>query len=117
MRVGSFVSEGLVERKARLGSDPDQVVSVPRSRLAGEAGDLLRDHLLDLDHRQARQRLNSMAILRDRMTEHRGGRQRWLDTLLAARCRAAGGSRLTTADWRAVDVFSAFEVVRVGGDR
>jgi len=59
---------------------------------------------------------DTVAIFLDWMAEHRLGRKRLLDTLLAASYRAAGVSRLATTDWRDFDVFGAFEVVRIGRD-
>lgn len=56
----------------------------------------------------------AVAVFLDWMAEHRLGRKRLLDTLLAASYRAAGVSRLATTDWRDVDVFGAFELVRIG---
>ena len=58
---------------------------------------------------------DSVAIFLNWMAEHRLGRKRLLDTLLAASYRAAGVSRLATTDWRDFDTFGAFEVVRIGG--
>jgi len=57
---------------------------------------------------------DALAIFLDWMAEHRLGRKRLLDTLLAASYRVAGVSRLATTDWRDFDVFGAFEVVRIG---
>lgn len=57
---------------------------------------------------------DAVAIFLDWMVEHRLGRKRLLDTLLAASYRATGVSRLATPDWRNFDVFSVFEVVRIG---
>ena len=64
--------------------------------------------------RQVAAQGEAVAIFLDWMAEHRLGRKRQLDTLLAASYRAAGVSRLATTDWRDFDVFGAFEVVRIG---
>jgi predicted nucleic acid-binding protein len=58
---------------------------------------------------------DAVAIFLDWMAEHRLGRKRLLDTLLAASYRAAGVSRLVTTDGRDFEVFGGFEVVRIGG--
>lgn len=58
---------------------------------------------------------DAVAIFLDWMAEHRLGRKRLLDTLLAASYRAAGVSRLVTTDGRDFGVFGGFEVVRIGG--
>ena len=58
---------------------------------------------------------DAVAIFLDWMTEHRLGRKRLLDTLLAASYRAAGVSRLVTTDGRDFGVFGGFDVVQIGG--
>jgi predicted nucleic acid-binding protein len=58
---------------------------------------------------------DAVAIFLDWMAEHRLGRKRLLDTLLAASYAAVGVSRLVTTDARDFGVFGAFEVVRIGG--
>jgi toxin-antitoxin system PIN domain toxin len=58
---------------------------------------------------------DAVAIFLDWMAEHRLGRKRLLDTMLAASYRAAGVSRLVTTDGRDFEVFGGFEVVRIGG--
>ena len=58
---------------------------------------------------------DAVAIFLDWMAEHRLGRKRLLDTLLAASYAAVGVSRLVTTDGRDFEVFGAFEVVRIGG--
>ena len=57
---------------------------------------------------------DAVAIFLDWMAEHRLGRKRLFDTLLAASYRAAGVSRLVTTDGRDFEVFGGFEVVRIG---
>lgn len=57
---------------------------------------------------------DAVAVFLDWLAEHRLGRKRVLDTLLAASYRVAGVSRLATTDWLDVDVFGAFEVLRIG---
>jgi predicted nucleic acid-binding protein len=47
------------------------------------------------------------------MHEHRLGRKRLLDTLLAASYHRAGVTRLATSDWRDFERYGVFEVVRV----
>jgi predicted nucleic acid-binding protein len=57
---------------------------------------------------------DAVAIFLDWMGEHRLGRKRLLDTMLAASYRAAGVTRLASTDWRDFAVYGAFEVVRIG---
>lgn len=45
--------------------------------------------------------------------EHKLGRKRLLDTLLAASLHAAGVRRLATTDWRDFRIYGAFELVEV----
>jgi predicted nucleic acid-binding protein len=47
------------------------------------------------------------------MHEHKLGRKRLLDTLLAASLHAAGVVRVATTNWRDFETFGVFEVVRV----
>jgi predicted nucleic acid-binding protein len=47
------------------------------------------------------------------MHEHRLGRKRLLDTILAASYHRAGVTRLATTDWRDFERYGVFEVVRV----
>lgn len=47
------------------------------------------------------------------MREHRLGRKRLLDTLLAACFHRAGVTRIATGDWRDFALYSVFEIVRV----
>ena len=58
---------------------------------------------------------DAVALFLDWLAEHRLGRKRLLDTLLAASYRAAGVSRLVTTDGCDFGVFGGFEVVRIGG--
>jgi predicted nucleic acid-binding protein len=57
----------------------------------------------------------AVAIFLDWMTLHGLGRNRLLDTMLAATHRAAGVERLATTDWRDFEIFSEFEIVRIEG--
>lgn len=57
----------------------------------------------------------AVAIFLDWMTLYGLGRNRLLDTMLAATYRAAGVERLATTDWRDFMVFGAFEIVRIEG--
>jgi len=65
--------------------------------------------------RQVAAEEEAVALFMDWMADHRLGRKRLLDTLLAASYRAAGISRLATMDGRDFEVFGALEVVRIGG--
>jgi hypothetical protein len=47
------------------------------------------------------------------MHEHRLGRKRLLDTLLAATYHRAGVTRLATTDWRDFEGYGVFELERV----
>lgn len=47
------------------------------------------------------------------MREHRLGRKRLLDTLLAASYHRAGVRRIATTDWRDFAVYGVFEIERL----
>lgn len=47
------------------------------------------------------------------MLEHKLGRKRLLDTLLAATLYAAGVRRMVTTDWRDFQVYGVFDLVMV----
>ena len=79
-------------------------------------GDIVWADLGRLRGREASDRRPVVIVSHDALNRvvRRLGRKRLLDTLLAASYRVARVSRVVTTDWRDVDVFGTFEVVRIG---